>query len=217
MEDRLTGGLYLEMSDLAPDDYAAARVPDVLARDGAQRATWWANVVPGRTDLPRTLPEFSLLGVFEVDDSFTAPTLPAGVTGTHFRRYSRPGQGCLTGNPTIGLSLVLISPRRPEQAQELRDWADFVHLRHIAEAAVPGYTMITPYENVSGGAPRFMHFYEMDTDEPEASFQQMSVLVRERLGPPGTPAFDRWAWHPALWIEYVNSFRRLGERSGGTG
>ena len=41
--------------------------------------------------------------------------------------------------PTIGLSLVLISPREPDQAQALRDWADFVHIRHIAAAGVPGY------------------------------------------------------------------------------
>jgi hypothetical protein len=218
VEDRLTGGLYLEMSDVAPDDYAAARVPEVLARDGAQRATWWANVVPGRTDLPRTLPEFSLLGVFEVDDGFTAPSEVAGVAGIHFRRYPRPGQGCLTGNPTIGLSLVLISPRRREQAQELRDWADFVHLRHIAEAGVPGYTMITPYENVKKERtgehePRYMHFYEMDVEDAEHSFKIMAPIVEGRLGLPGTPAFDDWAWHEALRIMYVNSFRRVGERA----
>ena len=77
----------------------------------------------------------------------------------------------LTGRPTIGLSLVLISPKEPDRAQELRDWADFVHIRHIAEVGVPGYTMITPYENATGGDPRFMHFYEMDTDDPEACVQ----------------------------------------------
>ena len=96
---------------------------------------------------------------------------PAGVTGHHFRHYPRPGQGIVTGRPTVGLSLVLISPKEPARAQELRDWADFVHIRHIAEAAVPGYCMITPYENVTGGDPRFMHFYEMDTDDPETAFK----------------------------------------------
>src|SRR5215207_5494642 len=144
--------------------------------------------------------------------AFTAPSTPDGITGYHFLRTPRPGQGCLTGRPTLGLMLVLISPRRPEQAQALRDWADFVHIRHIAEAGVPGYSMITPYENVTGGDPRFMHFYEMDTDDPGRAFQSMTPLVSERIGQPGTPAWDAWANTPELRIMYVNTFRRVGER-----
>jgi hypothetical protein len=210
MEDRITAGLYLEMTSAAPDDYAATRVPEVSALEGVDRATWWANVNPGRTDLPRKLPEFSLLGVYEVDDSFTAPEAPEWITGYHFRHYPRPGQGCLTGKPTIGLSLVLISPREPENAQALRDWGDFVHIRHIAEVAVPGYSMITPYENVAAGDPRFMHFYEMDTEDPEASFMAMTPLVTERIGAMDTPEWQAWSRSPDLRIIYVNSFRRLG-------
>ena len=118
----------------------------------------------------------------------------------------------LTGRPTIGLSLVLISPKEPERAQELRDWADFVHIRRIAEAAVPGYCMITPYENVTGGDPRYMHFYEMDTEDAEATFKTMTPLVEERIGKQGTPEFQAWGWHDALRIMYVNSFRRVGVR-----
>ena len=114
MEDRITPELYLEMTSIPPDAYAAERVPDVLRLPAVTRATWWENVQPGRTDLPRKLPEFSLLGVYEVDDGFTAPEPPNGITGYHFRHYPRPGQGRLTGKPTIGLSLVLISPRQPE-------------------------------------------------------------------------------------------------------
>src|SRR5438093_7395634 len=100
MEDRITDGLYLEMTDLEPERYAGERVPDVLARPGVTRATWWENVQPNRTDLPPKLPEFSLLGVYEVDDGFEAPP-----EGHHFRHYPRPGQGSLHGRPTIGLSL----------------------------------------------------------------------------------------------------------------
>ena len=211
MEDRITPGLYLEMTDGPIEAYASGRAPEVLAQRGVERATWWENVVRDRTDLPRRLPEFSFLGVYEVDAEFAAPAVPDGVTGLHFRRYPRPGQGRLTGKPTLGLSLVLISPREPEQAQALRDWGDFVHIRHIAEVAVPGYSMITPYENATGGDPRFMHCYEMDTDDPETSFQAMTPLVAQLLGESGTPAFDHWAFHPALRIMYVNSFRRLGE------
>ncbi len=212
MEDRLTPGLYLEMCDVPVERYVAARVPDVLGREGVERASWWENVNRDRPDLPRKVPEFGLLGLYEVDDTFAAPPAASGIAGHHFRRYPRPAQGRLTGRPTIGLSLVLISPRQPDQAQALRDWADFVHIRHIAEVAVPGYSMITPYENVTGGDPRFMHLYEIDADDPEATFRSMTPLVTKLLGEPGTEAWDNWANTPELRIMYVNSFRRLGER-----
>ena len=211
MEDRTSAGLYLEMTDGPIAGYIETRVPEVLALHGVHRATWWENVVRDRTDLRATLPEFSYLGVYEVAATFTAPVRPAGVTGLHFRRTPRPGQGRLTGKPTIGLSLVLISPQSPDGAQALRDWADFVHIRHIAEVSVPGYSMITPYEHAGGGDPRFLHFYEMDTDDPELSFQAMTPRVMKVLGEPGAPAFEHWARHPELRIMYVNSFRRLGE------
>ena len=154
-----------------------------------------------------------MLGVYEVERGFVAPATPDDVTGYHFVRTPRPGQGCLSGKPTIGLSLVLISPKTPDQAQALRDWGDFVHIRHIAEVGVPGYTMITPYEHATQGDPRFLHFYEMDTEEPEVSFKSMTPLVEERIGKWGTPEFERWGFHDALRIMYVNSFKRLGERA----
>jgi hypothetical protein len=201
------------MTELPLEGYAADRVPAVLSMPWVERATWWRNVHRDRGDLPRVLDEFDHLGVYEVTDEFRAPVPPEGISALHFRRYHRPGQGVLTGRPTIGLSLVLISPKEPERAQELRDWADFVHIRHIAEVGVPGYSMITPYEHASGGDPRFMHFYEMDTDDPESSFQAMTPLVAKLLGAPGSPAFDPWAGHEDLRIMYVNSFRRLGERT----
>jgi hypothetical protein len=214
VEDRITPGLYLEMTDQPIDEYSRDRVPEVLERAGAQRATWWRNEQRDRTDLPPILPEFDHLGVYEVDDTFAAPETPAGVIGHHFRHYPRPGQGIVTGRPTVGLSLVLISPKEEARAQELRDWADFVHIRHIAEVAVPGYCMITPYENVVGGDPRFMHFYEMDTDDPETAFRSMTPLVMERIGDQHTDAFKRWARGPSLRIMYVNSFVRVGTSDG---
>jgi hypothetical protein len=212
VEDRDTPGLCIEMGDGPMGDYLSTRVPEVLARDGVTRATWWENTVPGRTDLPRKLGEFTHLAVYETDDEFVEPKPFADWRGLHYRRTTRPGQGRLTGRPTIGLSLVLISPRDPKGAQALRDWADFVHIRHIAEVGVPGYTMITPYEHATGGDPRFLHFYEMDTEDPEDSFQAMTPLVAKRIGEPGSRAFDEWARHPELRIEYVNSFRLLGEK-----
>jgi hypothetical protein len=215
VEDRVTAGLYLEMTDsMSPSEYAAQRVDDVLALPGVERGTWWRNVKRDRRDLPRVLDEFDTLGVFEVDGSFEAPdATPTGIAGHHFRRTPRPGQGRLTGEPTVGLSLVLISPTAPERAQELRDWGDFVHISRIAAVGVPGYSMITPYENVRGGDPRFMHFYEMDTLEAEHSFKLMTPLVETRFGVQGTDEFSYWGWHDALRIMYVNSFARVGERS----
>lgn len=213
MEDRLTPVLYLEMTEAAPDDYAARRVGDVLAHPGVARATWWRNVYRDRPDLPRELPEFDTLGVYECDSSFVAPPTPDGVTGYHFVRTPRPGQGRLTGKRTVGLSLVLISPHTDEQAQSLRDWGDFVHINHIVEAGVPGYTMITPYENITRGDPRYLHFYEFDDPDVEVTFKRMRPLVEARLGPWGSPECEAWAFHPALRIMYVNSFALVGERA----
>jgi hypothetical protein len=215
VEDRITPGLYLEMTDLDAGEYAANRVPAVLGLPAVERATWWRNVHRDRTDLPRVLPEFDLLGVYEVAAGFTPPATSPGITGYHYRHYRRPGQGIVTGRPTLGLSLVLISPNDPARAQELRDWADFVHIRHIAAAAVPGYSMITPYEHADGGDPRFLHFYEMETDEPEAAFKSMTPLVAKRIGGYETDAFKHWAHGPSLRIMYVNSFLRIGERTRG--
>src|SRR3982074_3194930 len=61
MEDRITPGLYLEMTDRDVDQYVEARLPEVLDRDGVTRATWWRNVFRDRPDLPRRLPEFDHL------------------------------------------------------------------------------------------------------------------------------------------------------------
>ena len=48
MEDRITPGLYLEMTDIAVDDYVRDRVPEVLACRGARRAT--ARIVAAPAD-----------------------------------------------------------------------------------------------------------------------------------------------------------------------
>jgi hypothetical protein len=211
VEDRLTPGLFLELLDADPDEYARTRVPELLATPGVERVTWWHNLRPGRDELPMRITDGTLLGVAEVSEAFTGAPPSAG-TAAHFRRYPRPNQGCLTGRPTTGLLVVWITPKRPELAQQVRDWADFVHLRHIAAVAVPGYTVITPYENVTGADPRFMHFYEMDTDDPEGAYQLMPKLVAERLGGADSPEFFHWAdWKgPGFLIVYVNTFRRLG-------
>jgi hypothetical protein len=211
VEDRTNPGLHLEMTE-ADADRAAGRASELVEQPGVARATWWANVHRDRRDLPRELAEFDHLIVAETTAGFVPPPARDGFAQHTFVRTPRPGQGTLSGKPTIGLSLVLISPHDEARAQELRDWADFVHLRHIAEASVPGYTMITPYVNARpGGHPRFMHFYEMDCDDPERAFKSMTPLVTARFGGAHHASWKEWAYGPSLRIMYVNTFRRLGE------
>ena len=192
MEDRVDAGVWLEPTG---------------TRGERAGMTLWENACPNRTDLPRKLDEFAFLGISEVGGDFEAP---AGGHGWHFRRYPRPGQGILSGQPTRGLLVVLVGLKAPDQAQAFRDWADFTHIRHIAACDDSEGLMITPYENVTGGDPRFLHLYELATPDPEDWFKGMPDRVAKHLGGgPGTPAFDDWAWHPALRILYVNTFKRV--------
>ena len=204
MEGRCPSGLHLEMSDLTARAYHEHR------DWGDATVTLFANEASGRTDLPRTLPEFATLAVIEVDGDVGRPDPDPEISSSfRFRRSPRPGQGSLSGDTTNGLQLVLISPKDADAAQALRDWADLVHIRHIAEAAVPGFRMITPYVNADDAGPRFLHFYELHTDDPEAAFQDMAPRVAERLGGEQSAAYREWAWHPQLRIDYVNTFRRI--------
>ena len=208
MEDRVTPVLQLEMSDLAPEAWLRERGRALRSSAAVERVSAWTNCALHRSDLPRTLPEFATLGVAEARTPFAAPPAPAGLACHQFRQV-RPGQGVLTGRPTRGLELVLISPKTDPGAQALRDWADFVHIRHIAAAAVPGFTLITPYENVTPARPRFLHFYELDTDAAEDAFQRMTPATLARLA----TREERRAWsgHPELVIDYVSTFCFAGE------
>jgi hypothetical protein len=212
MEDRLTPALYLEMSGQPAEEYAASRAPSLAALAGVERVTWWSNCNFDRQDLPREIDDFPTLGLVEVDLSFTAPAVPDGITGHLFHRTPRPGQGILSDRPTLGLELVLVSPQEPSQAQEFRDWADFIHIRDIAAAAVPHFTMITPYENAAKGRPRFMHLYELDTHDAEAAFMEMTPVTLRNRERYGAHSVKEWANHETLRIEYVNTFRLVGER-----
>jgi hypothetical protein len=174
--------------------------PTLLLDPHGSGATRWEDCVPGRTEFPRHVDDIPVLGVTPLGTKEESAE-----PGWHFRRTPRFGQGRLTGRPTIGLLLVLISPLHEEGAQALRDWADFIHISHIAAAGVPGYTMITPYE-IDGEGPRFLHFYEMDDEDPEASFQRMTPLVHERLE---RDDFKTWTGHPELRIDYVSTYRLI--------
>jgi hypothetical protein len=155
------------------------------------------------------------LGLYECTAAFDPPPPTDGTLGLHLRQR-RPGQGTLGERPTLGLELVLISPKDAARAQGLRDWADFVHIHDIAAAAPERFTMITPYENVTGGEPRYLHLYELDTDDPEPAFQAMTPATRARAeaGAWNSHPFADWAWHPDLVIDFVSTFRREGEALG---
>ncbi len=201
MEDRQPSRLHLEL----------VREPDqVDARAAAVEAAGWVVSVwePATTKdddgLPRRLPRCDAVVIGEGDGGVVEPP-SAATTVVPLVRYPRPSQGSCSGERTTGILLVLISPKQQESAQELRDWADFVHLRHIAEAAVPGYRTITPWEHESSGTPRYCHMYEMVGDDPQGTFEKMTPLVRGRLD---RTTFEDWAWHPQLLIEESRTYRR---------
>ncbi len=55
-----------------------------------------------------------------------------------------------------------------------------------------------------------MHFYELDTDDPEPAFRGMAPATEKRIGEWNTHPYEEWFMHPSLVIDYVNTFRRLG-------
>jgi hypothetical protein len=205
--------LYLELGDASPE--ACAERADVVLRvPGATRVTWWENCVLGRIDLPMRVRDGNTLIVVEADDGFVAPPPPPDASAAHvFIRHPRPSQGILTGTPTLGLLIVWIGPRTPELAGALRDWGDFVHIRHIADAGIPGFTQISVYENQEGAEPLFMHFYEFDNPDAEATFSTMVDHVAPRIGGADSEAYAEWAdWRVGQGrLFYCNTFRRSGE------
>ena len=212
MEDRCSPLLHLELGD-DPGD-AALRAAELARQAGVARVTWWENGAYERTDLPRRVRDGRALVVVEAEDGFVTPPAPAGVSEAHtFRRDPRPSQGVLTGGPTLGLLVVWISPRTPDLDRSLRDWGDFVHLRHIAAAGIPGFTQISVYDNVADTDPRYMHFYEFDQADTETTFARMIPYVAPRLGGTDSAAYTEWAdWRaPGGRLFYCTTFRRLGE------
>jgi hypothetical protein len=212
VEDRTTARLYIELGDGSAAE-GSDRAGALVRRPGVRRASWWTNCVPGRTELPMRISDGSLLVVAELDESAPAPEARPGSTAHAFRRHPRPSQGVLTGRVTTGLLVVWISPRTAELAQQLRDWGDFVHIRHIAEAGIPGFTQISVYDNEADADPRFMHFYEFDAADPEATYQSMVGFVAPRLGGVDSEQFAQWAdWRaPGGRLWYCNTFRLGGD------
>ena len=202
MEDRQPPRLHVEM--VRSPDTIAARAEAVAA--AGWRVSTWEQCEQQDERLPLRMPPCTGLVIGEGDGGEVAAP-DAATTIVPLRRYPRPSQGSCSGERTTGILLVLISPADPERAQDLRDWGDFVHLRHIAEAAVPGYRIITPWEHEAGGEPRYCHLYEMVSDDPFATFSAMTPLVEARLS---ADEFRHWAWHPQLRIDESRAYRRVG-------
>lgn len=228
MEDRQPAALMLEMISSDGGDLDDAirwqrevAVPKALATGSFARATSFRNLRPDESRFQQKVEGFDLLTVYEIEGDIASvglDALPGGENGIRvvnrfvFRRYPRPSQGRVSGKPTLGIFLILISPTEPSRAQELRDWADFTHIHGIAASSPAGFTTITPFENAADGDPRYLHFYELDTDHPVAAVDDMPNAVCKQWGfEIGDEAFMRWAMTDALDIWYVNVFGRIKE------
>jgi hypothetical protein len=220
MEDRINPGLLFVMIDRAGDPRRVDWDERLRALPGVAGISWWKNVQLNRQDWLgelRTMDDFEMLAICEIDDVIAPPITAEGVRTIVFRRYPRPSQGVLR-LPTLGLSVVMISTRNLEDevaVQSLRDWGDFIHFPGIVDANIPGYGLVTAYENSTRDAPRFLHLYEFPDPDAEAVFQRTRPCVAQRFGGgPGNPSFDRWELHPEIRIDYVNSFTRLNAAGG---
>jgi hypothetical protein len=213
VEDRCSEILYLELGD-AFEGGGAGRASDLAGVPGARRVTWWENCALARTDLPMRIRDGATLLVVEAEEGFRSPAKPEAASEAHcFRRTPRPSQGVLTDGATLGLMIVWISPRTPEDARSLRDWGDFVHIRHIAAAGIPGFTQISVYENTVESDPGYMHFYEFDNADAEGTFSKMIDYVAPRLGGIHSQPYAEWAdWRaPGGRLFYCNTFSRRGQ------
>ena len=215
MEDRINSGLLFVMLERNAEAARSDWDERLRVLPGVARISWWKNVQLNRRDWLgelRTMEDFEMLGICEIDDTIDPPILSEGARTILFRRYPRPSQGVLR-LPTLGLSVVMISTRNLEDGaavQSLRDWGDFIHFPGIVDANIPGYGLVTAYENSTRDAPRFLHLYEFPDPDAEAVFQRTRPCVAQRFGGgPGNPSFDRWELHPEIRIDYVNSFTRL--------
>ena len=127
--------------------------------------------------------------MYECDADVRRPVDARGDHRAPLRAYAAPGAGP-SHRQADGVAVA--GAHQPDhaadEAQALRDWGDFVHLNHIVEAGIPGFTMITPYENATGGDPRYLHFYEFDDPDAEVTFKRMRPMRRgaaRRLGHAG--------------------------------
>jgi len=217
MDDRVDAGLLFVLLDRA----AQASVDDWDRRlrtlPGAAEVTWWDNAPGDFTASLRgeaaALEPFETLGIVELEGSVDPSIAPEDLRTILFRRYPRPSQGRLHP-PTRGLLLAMISPQDlgdDNAALAIRNWADFVHIAHIIDANVPGYGLVTPYENTRRDErPRFLHLYEYTDEDAAAVFRRCRPCVVQRFGgQDGKAAFEYWKAPAMCRIDYVNVFNRI--------
>ena len=111
MEDRETPVLYLEMTEATPDDYAEEPVGDVRALPGRRARHLVAQRLP-RPARPASAscPSSTPSACTSATPSFVPPVDARRDRRAPLPAHAAPGQGRLTGKPTVSLSLVLISP-----------------------------------------------------------------------------------------------------------
>ena len=193
MDDRLTLGLYFELSNDEPATLAA-RAAELGTYDGVDRVSTWRCLAEGPTEAEGALPHRTSLTLGEVTPGFTpAPLADGDRIVLHFEQV-RPSQGRLSKEPAEALWIVCVNPKGDEHAY--RDWADFVHLPAILDAQLPGFRQVTPYRNAkTKGLPRFLHFWDLGTSTPGQSLQALRPAMVERFGD-GTPEFQNWLAPP---------------------
>lgn len=220
MEDRMNSGLMLVLLNGGAANDRAAWDKKLLAIPGVSRLSWWRNEFLDRSDWigewRRIREDFETLVICEIDSPFDTIERPKDVRSILFRRAARPSQGVLR-MPTLGLCIVMCSPANAKDdldAQAMRDWGDFVHFPGIVEANIPGYGLVTPYENADKDAPRFLHFYEFPHADAEAVFERTRAAVSHRFdSPPGDSVFEHWATYPGMVLDYLSNFTRIDESS----
>ena len=124
MEDRINSGLLFVMIDRATDRARSEWDERLRALPGVARISWWKNVQLNRRDWLgelRTMEDFEILGICEIDDVIDPPIVSGGARALVFRRYPRPSQGVLR-LPTLGLSVVMISTRNLEDEAAVVFW-----------------------------------------------------------------------------------------------
>lgn len=218
MEDRMNSGLLLVLFNGDAGNDRSNWDRKLLAIPGVTRVSWWRNEFLDRDDWigewRRIKDDFEIMAVCEIDAPFDSIERPVGVRSILFKRAARPSQGVLR-MPTMGLCLVMISPENARDhvdAQAMRDWGDFVHFPGIVEANIPGYGLVTPYENADRDAPRFLHCYEFPQPDAEAVFDRTRAAVAHRFdSQPGESVFEHWAQYPGMVLDYLSNFTRIDE------
>src|SRR5579872_3194662 len=126
MEDRQPPRLYIEL--VRRPDRVEERAA-IVEGAGWKVSMWDPATTSDGDGLPRRLPRCDGVVIGEGDGGNVEAPSPAS-TVVPLVRYPRPSQGSCSGERTTGILLVLISAKDGASAQDLRDWGDFVHLRH---------------------------------------------------------------------------------------